>query len=532
MKNILIFFILIFLSNLTFSQVGNCDDVFQLAIKNVLKFENKGSFDRSFTSYISSETFRKQLNTEYQKRLRGGGTGGGSFGIFGIKIFDIPSIDLNNDKEISKTELREYSNKWKSYVKQNNTASWMRKFVREEMPQEAKVRILDSWDNCNSGNLEAYKFKAKLDYLLKLKELQSRQRGLIYFVEEFDNRIFNFDVSFRRTDPKSTRTKVKITSIDIVGGTFNPSSLYVGAEFSIGKTFRIRRKANAKYLDVFIETDLETPILYYIDFEDIVENKTIAYKNGIFKGEIVNGLPNGKGSFDKRGNGQHIYEGDFKNGEFIKGKYYRKEDCETNPRLTERGNFKGLELHGQGEKYFWYCYDGTVSNYHLYKKGEFLKGNMFNGFQFGKDGEIWCKYTNGSEKCKWDESVDISQIKTINTEYNPFMNGIFLISEDKAISSDNAKAEIKGTYIKDDIVYNGRFIEGNLVKGKIFVDGIILMEGEFKNGLLNGEGTKYYSAVRYEKGQFYDGILINGALYYYGKEVYQLNNGYISYAKK
>lgn len=166
MKRAFTIIVPIFIFSFSFGQNLDCSKAFELALKTELKIKDKGSFDRSFISRIETEEFREYLNSEYQKRIRGGGTKGGGFKLFGIKLIDLPEIDLDNNKEIDKTEHSKFVSKWKKSINQKNKQDWLKEFATSYLPSSLSEKILYSWDDCNDGIISINKHKENIKVIL------------------------------------------------------------------------------------------------------------------------------------------------------------------------------------------------------------------------------------------------------------------------------------------------------------------------------------------------------------------------------
>jgi hypothetical protein len=131
------------------------------------------------------------------------------------------------------------------------------------------------------------------------------------------------------------------------------------------------------------EKTINTP-LAVIDYKTSVKTKT-SEEDGLFTGDIINGLPNGHGKFVQNGlkNTSWYYEGNF-----VDGCFDGEGMVVNNNGITAVGNFKNNMLNGAGKQYVdkGLLFDGLFADNvrhgygKLYKDGEIVyEGNFNNG---------------------------------------------------------------------------------------------------------------------------------------------------------
>lgn len=255
---------------------------------------------------------------------------------------------------------------------------------------------------------------------------------------------------------------------------------------------------------------------------------TIPYKNGVYKGYISNGLPNGTGELDLP-NGEK-YIGSFADGEFNGPGIYRYLDGSSYDGMW----FEGA-IHGYGTLTFAdnsYIYanfvDGEPQGSCVYQNanGDIYEGELKDGKRTGNGRFLWTNgdkyegnyvdgeregqgkytYANGnSYEGEWIASVPNGNgvMITNGVKYE----GVFVqgILEGEGVSTN-----------KNGDTYKGYFVGGKCNDEKAvytFKDGS-KYEGPFVNDLFNGKGKFTYADGDIVQGTFVDGVLQGTAIYY------------------
>ena len=184
------------------------------------------------------------------------------------------------------------------------------------------------------------------------------------------------------------------------------------------------------------------------------------YKDGNYVGEVVNGLPHGKGKLTK--SNYDYFVGMFRNGEFING----KARITFEDKSVYVGGIANGKPHGKG---MIYRYGQNSCTY----KGEFK-----NGLPHGIG-----KMSMGYECCTGE-----------------FRNGEFINGKIKYVVY-NKNCYFKGNIINKKPNGNGVFEEN--------INGYRLYKGELRNGLPHGRGTM---KIGYDRcvGEFRNGEFVNG----------------------
>ena len=256
-------------------------------------------------------------------------------------------------------------------------------------------------------------------------------------------------------------------------------------------------------------------------------------KNGelIYKGEVINGVYNGKGTqymttghgvvkyregkfsngkLDGHGGIEYFdgvlkkYEGDFKEGRYEgKGKLYFLEESKSWPRYE--GSFKNNQI-----------IDGVEKNENGVKifEGEFVNGNYSDGIQYDSSGFKIYKGTFSNKKRDGKDCEEFYPNTNIrhyraNYENDRIISGIEYDLSGLSIYEGefNKNHEYHGTGTKYAVIdgkhqkiFTGKFTNGFYKEGK-----------EYCNGILQYEGT-------YDRGKRYNGTLFNedGSVKYKG----------------
>ena len=260
------------------------------------------------------------------------------------------------------------------------------------------------------------------------------------------------------------------------------------------------------------------------------------FKNGVYEGEAVENVPNGKGKMTWEDG--KFYEGNFLNGSFHGyGKFV----------VNDLGCFEGIWVNHSFVKgkasYHFACsgyemdaiYEGRFKEFFLvgYGKitranGEIYEGGLLNGKPHGKgkltssDGTVvvgtWTEgvkdyehtdedYENAGGDERFGESIENSNDsikgseKDVTIETFEFKDGIYKgeaidnvpHGKGKITWSDGSSSE--GTFTNG--ILNGK-VQCILSNGEVFI-------GEFKNNLPNGKGTLIRNGVPIYKGELLDG---------------------------
>lgn len=276
---------------------------------------------------------------------------------------------------------------------------------------------------------------------------------------------------------------------------YNQSPSSCGMYFNIAKNFKINAMFNS-WDDI-------------VKINGYYKEKNITEINAIYKGEYIDGKPNGKGALYFMGI-EEKYLGDFNLGvKQGKGIYYYNDTNVYEGLWRKDSRHKGVIIGVNGD---WYA-------------GEFSK-EVFNGKgklynrekQFLYDGEFKDGSQDGYGISYFDYGSTYKGFFKDN-EYNgkgEFYFNNTLISKANYV---NGKREGKGWFLlKEGHNYTGNFVN-NMAKGKgkmKFINGDIY-EGDFDNGRPNGVGE-----FTYENGNSYKGDVVNGKRHGKGK-LYVLN---------
>ena len=124
-------------------------------------------------------------------------------------------------------------------------------------------------------------------------------------------------------------------------------------------------------------------------FNSYADEVTIEYQGGIYTGEVVGDVPNGKGTWvlpDKT-----KYVGEFKDGKFHGQGTYTYPDGSTYV-----GEYKDDKKHGQG------TLTGPDGRKYV---GEFKDGKPWNGTEHDKDGKITATYSEGASVLTTEQEI-------------------------------------------------------------------------------------------------------------------------------
>ena len=107
---------------------------------------------------------------------------------------------------------------------------------------------------------------------------------------------------------------------------------------------------------------------------------TIDWEEGTYTGEVSSGVPNGQGTFTYPDGSKYV--GEFKDGKIVNG-----QGTYTHPDGSKYvGEFKNDKKDGQG-----FDTDPDGSTYF----GEFKNGNLWNGTEYDKDGNVTATWSDG-----------------------------------------------------------------------------------------------------------------------------------------
>ena len=250
----------------------------------------------------------------------------------------------------------------------------------------------------------------------------------------------------------------------------------------------------------------------YIPGEEIWKE----FKCGKYKGDLVNGLPNGNGIMYYHSGGK--YTGEWKNGKKNgKGMFISK--------LTTR---KGTWVNGAMEGKGTITFNDTKERY----LGDFKNGKFEGkGIYFYQDGG---KYI-GEFKNDKKNGKGVFYDKYGNEEYNgDYLNGhrtgkgiiYYRYSQEgvKYIGEVlNGKRNGKGEYLyTDGTIFEGYFVNDNVSgNGKILFSNSDVYTGQFSNGKINGFGVMKYKNGNCYKGEFKNGKKEgNGIVYINSQELF------------
>lgn len=238
-------------------------------------------------------------------------------------------------------------------------------------------------------------------------------------------------------------------------------------------------------------------------------------------GTIYQGEINKKGQYDGQGKLTFAdipgHEGEFREGEFQNDKFLNgREKITYDSGATYEGDIKDCKFHGQGKLTF----TGIPNHESEYQEGEFLNGEFINGKE---------KMTNN------DDSVYEGEIKDgqfhglgkmtftgipgreLDFQEGEFQNGKLYNGKEKVTlsSGDFYEGEIKNGELNNGyakIIYDdGRVYEGEYKNGKPDGQGKMdtpkgVYEGKYKNGLPAGLGKFTFPDGGYYEGEFEDGL--------------------------
>jgi len=256
---------------------------------------------------------------------------------------------------------------------------------------------------------------------------------------------------------------------------------------------------------------------------------TIPYRNGVYKGYVSDGLPNGAGELSLP-NGEK-YIGSFSAGQFNGNGIYYYLNGSTFDGMWFEGEINGTGtlsfvdgsyIHGdfingtpQGVCVFQNAngdvYEGELKDGKKTGKGRFswVNGDIYEGDYVDGEREGYGKYVNcdgSSYEGEWVASVPNGEGTMITTD-KVTLSGVFiegvLEGEGKSVS-------------KNGNTYEGYFIHGKCWDDKAvytFSDGS-KYEGAFENDLFNGKGKFTYADGDVVTGTFKDGLLQGSATYY------------------
>lgn len=153
---------------------------------------------------------------------------------------------------------------------------------------------------------------------------------------------------------------------------------------------------------------------------------TLTQKNGEYTGELLNGVPCGKGSY-KWANGD-VYEGDFSDGKFNGKGIYRwaNGDVYDGEFLNDKRHGKGVHKYSFGTKYEGTWVNNKMHGYGVYwhSNGDKYEGQWLNG---EKHGQGTMTYADG---------------KVVKGEWK---NNELVNSNDTYIANNDARADANGT---------------------------------------------------------------------------------------
>lgn len=256
---------------------------------------------------------------------------------------------------------------------------------------------------------------------------------------------------------------------------------------------------------------------------------TIPYRNGVYKGYVSDGLPNGAGELSLPNgekyigsfsgglfNGNGIYY--YLNGTTFDGMWFEGEINGTGTLSFADGSYiHGDFINGTPQGVCVYqnaagdVYEGELKDGKRTGKGRFswVNGDIYEGDYVDGEREGYGKYVScdgSSYEGEWIASVPNGSGTMVTTDKNT-LTGVFiegvLEGEGKSVS-------------KNGDVYEGYFVHGkcrDVNAVYTFKDGS-KYEGAFENDLFNGKGKFTYADGDTVTGTFKDGLLQGSATYY------------------
>lgn len=259
------------------------------------------------------------------------------------------------------------------------------------------------------------------------------------------------------------------------------------------------------------------------------ESAVIPFRNGVYKGTVTNGLPNGAGELilpngeryighfaDGMYNGKGVYY--YLNGTSYDGMWFENEINGTGVLTLEDGSsIVGDFINGipQGVCTYQYAngdvYEGVLTDGKRTGKGKFTGANgiVYEGdYVEGRmEGFGKCVYADGSSyEGQWIDGVPNGKGTLVTKQFTRtgvFIQGL-LEGQGKSVS-------------KSGDVYEGEFVHGKCNDTDAvftFKDGCKYV-GAFENDKQNGKGVFTYTNGDTVTGTFKDGLLQGKAKYYY-----------------
>ena len=238
--------------------------------------------------------------------------------------------------------------------------------------------------------------------------------------------------------------------------------------------------------------------IFYFDFFNKYYN-IMSEENKTIIGTMANGIGNNIKKYDS--DGVLLFEGDFFNGELLKGRQYNK-----NGEIIYEGEYKdGKKYNGiykikmNNQIYSYYFMNGKVTNKYIETDNETIYDGKYNnnlkegkGKEYNKNGKIIFigEFLNGYRH----------KGKEFNENGKLIFNGLYK----KGLPYNGIRKEFNGNLLK----FEGEIQNGLKFKGKEYdSNGILIFEGEFINGI------KIRGKEKYTKDLMFEGEYKNGTLY-------------------
>lgn len=256
---------------------------------------------------------------------------------------------------------------------------------------------------------------------------------------------------------------------------------------------------------------------------------TIAFREGIYTGDLVDGMPDGLGKLVL--NSGESYSGGFSEGEFNGKGVYKYNDGTSFDGMWFEGeiNGEGTWHFADGSFIYGEFIDGEPWGVCLYEcaNGDMYEGTLKNGKWHGNGKFVWI--SGDTYEGEFVDGIRQGQGKYQYCGGDTYEGEWIDNSPNGYGTSTVSGSTFKGLFVEGVIEGEGSAVlaGGDTYKG-YFVHGVFnddeavytfagggKYEGGFENGVFHGEGTLTYKDGDIVKGTFENGLLQGKAKYYY-----------------